>query len=64
MTTAIITLASRARLDHLRRQEEWIRTVAPDAIRVIVQLDAEPDEAFGGDAEPLTLDAGTQLSAR
>jgi N-acetylglucosaminyl-diphospho-decaprenol L-rhamnosyltransferase len=50
VTTAIITLASAARLDHLRRQEEWIRIVAPDCIRVVVQLDPEPDHAFGGDA--------------
>lgn len=39
MTTAIITLASRARLAHLERQEQWIRALAPEAIRVVVQLD-------------------------
>lgn len=58
MTTAIITLASRARLDHLLRQEEWIRDVAPDAIRVVVQLDEEPDPAFGPDALHVPPGAG------
>jgi N-acetylglucosaminyl-diphospho-decaprenol L-rhamnosyltransferase len=47
VTTAIVTLASHARIEHLRRQEEWIAAVAPDAVRVVVQLDAEPDPVFG-----------------
>lgn len=39
MTTGIVTLASQTRLAHLTRQEEWLRALAPGAIRVVVQLD-------------------------
>jgi hypothetical protein len=46
MTTAIVTLASRARLEHRRRQGEWIRAVAPDCIRVVVHLDDTLDRVL------------------
>jgi GT2 family glycosyltransferase len=37
--TAVITLTSKARRDHLDRQEEWLAIVVPKAIRVLVHLD-------------------------
>ncbi len=70
MTTAIITLTSRARRAHLVRQEAWIRELAPEAVRVVVQLDgvSEPDLVEGavrvapGD-EGLRLAAGRNRGA-
>lgn len=39
---ALITLASAARLGHLRRQQEWAERWAPEVPRIVVWLDATP----------------------
>lgn len=64
MITAIITLASRARLAHLDRQEAWLRELAPDALRVVVQLDEQgtPPLVAGAVAVPPGPD-GLRLAA-
>jgi hypothetical protein len=46
--TAVITLTSDARRDHLARQEEWLAIVAPHAIRVLVHLDEAAPPRVGG----------------
>lgn len=43
MTVSVITLASEARAEHVRRQQEHLRSLPVD--RVIVWLDAEPPRA-------------------
>lgn len=54
MTTAVLTVASAARREHLERQRRVLAEVAPDVVRVEVWLDETlPDEI--PDASALTL---------
>ena len=56
---AFITLASRARLDHLRRQQQRMARRHPDVARVVVWLDADPaPEEVGAAAEVVHVPPG------
>lgn len=46
MTTAILTVASAARRDHLERQRRVLADVAPDTLRIEAWLDAAPPDGI------------------
>lgn len=54
MTTAVLTVASSGRRDHLARQRRVLAEVAPDIVRVEAWLDAAPPAGIP-DADTLTL---------
>ncbi|MFF7684340.1 galactosyltransferase-related protein [Microbacterium sp. NPDC007973] len=54
MKTAVITVASRARAEHLERQRRVLAEVATDIVRVEAWLDASPPDGIP-DADTLTL---------